>query len=69
MSGSDEYWYQANQRAGLGLLVAGAVAFLASLIVPLFSIDRRQQTLVAGFILVLSVMTAFVVAMARERAD
>jgi|SRR6185437_6976551 len=66
MSGTDEYWYQANQSAGFAMFLAGVVSFLASLLIPFFVSGEKTILHLWSFVLILSVAIAFGFSMLKE---
>jgi uncharacterized membrane protein len=66
MSGTDEYWYQANQRAGFAMFLAGIVSFLAGLVIPLFVSDKKETLSVWTFVLLASLIAAVCFSLWRE---
>jgi len=66
MSGTDEYWYRANQRAGFAMFLAGVVSFLTSLLVPLFVSDGKSDLRIWSSVMIASVLAAFFFSMLKE---
>lgn len=66
LSGTDEYWYEANHRAGIAMFVAGAVSFLAAIVIPSFVFGTQSFLTVWTVVLVASILAAFIFSLWRE---
>ena len=66
MSGSEEYWYRANQSAGFGMFLAGVVSFLAGLLIQMFVANEKMALRVWSFVLIVSVLAAFGFSMMKD---
>lgn len=67
MSGTDEYWYQANQSAGFAMFLAGVVSFLAGLVIPLFVSGEKAMSQLWSVVLIASVLVAFCFSMLKDK--
>lgn len=66
LSGTDEYWYEANQRAGFAMFLAGVVSLLAAAALPLFLSDQREVLTIWTVVVLASVLAAAIFSLWRE---
>jgi hypothetical protein len=67
LNGTDEYWYEANHKAGLALFVAGAVAFLTAVVLSRFVPSFRVAIRIEVPVLLICVLAATLIALAQDR--